>query len=156
MEGDGRAVQSDADDDGHASATHHSAAQDDARPRDQEGDGGNAGQDERAERAGDVGDDHQPVRGRRPGPQEENRRGSFKYSETAAAVAARNHSSIVHFFPLIHRSRSDVLVVRSKIQMRRLSDVSSSRASFAAASASISNDVSIHGNYPAAFSCADS
>merc|ERR1711973_813621 len=80
VEGDGRAVQSDADDDGHASATHHSAAQDDARPRDQEGDGGNAGQDERAERTGDVGDDPQPVRGRRPGPQEENRRGSFKYS----------------------------------------------------------------------------
>ena len=87
MEGDGRAVQSDADDDGHASATHHSAAQDDARPRDQEGDGGNAGQDERAECPGNVGDDHKLVWWGGSRPKEESWWRSVKYSPSTAAVA---------------------------------------------------------------------
>ena len=47
MEDHRRVVQSDADDDGDAAAPDHRPAQDDAGPRHQEGDGGDAGQDER-------------------------------------------------------------------------------------------------------------
>ena len=85
MEDHRRALQPDADDDGDAAAPHHSPAQDDAGPWHQEGDGGDAGENERPVAASWHVRDADQFVGRSPGSGDKEE-GSSEKTTTAMSL----------------------------------------------------------------------